>query len=329
MNYWWVNHKQTFRQEFGGRYVWCPKRRSDGHIHHFYETVREVRPGDLVLSYANAAVQGFGFATTHCYSCPKPDDFGQVGEAWDVKGWRVDVNFQKFPKPFRTADYTQQIAPLLPSRYSPIRANGFGNQGAYFSKISRDLALSIAELADSTLRRALTSLQEEPVDQTTEIALPAIQQWEDQQQHQIELAESIPETTRRALVQARVGQGQFKQRVSKIEHSCRITRVVNPTHLIASHIKPWRESNDEERLAGGNGLLLTPSIDHLFDRGFISFEDNGDLITSPVADTCALERMGVQPTNVGCFNTDQKHFLDYHRNEILLQSASGTTYIHR
>ena len=57
MNYWWVNHKQTFRQEFGGRYVWCPKRRSDGHIHHFYETVREVRPGDLVLSYANAAVQ--------------------------------------------------------------------------------------------------------------------------------------------------------------------------------------------------------------------------------------------------------------------------------
>ena len=93
-------------------------------------------------------------------------------------------------------------------------------------------------------------------------------------------------------------------------------------HLVASHIKPWRESNNEERLAGGNGLLLTPSIDHLFDRGFISFEDSGELITSPVADTRSLERMGVQPTNVGQFNTDQKFFLDYHRKEILLISAS-------
>ena len=53
MNYWWVNHKQTFRQEFGGKYVWCPKLKSNGSINHFYETMREVQPGDLVYSYAN------------------------------------------------------------------------------------------------------------------------------------------------------------------------------------------------------------------------------------------------------------------------------------
>ena len=322
MNYWWVNHKQTFRQEFGGKYVWCPKLRSDGHVHHFYETVREVQPGDLVLSYANAAVQGFGFATTHCYSCPRPDEFGQVGEAWDLKGWRVDVNFQKFPDPLRTADHSQAIAPLLPSRYSPIRANGFGNQGAYFAKIDRALALLIAELADPQLWQALTSVAEDTSGQLIEVALPVIQDWEDQQQSQIESTEGIGETTRKALVQARVGQGKFKQRVSGYERACRITKVDNPTHLIASHIKPWRESNNDERLAGGNGLLLTPSIDHLFDRGFISFEDNGDLITSPIADERSLERMGVRDTNVGRFNIDQKYFLDYHRKEILLKSAS-------
>lgn len=322
MNYWWVNHKQTFRQEFGGKYVWCPKLRTDGHVHHFYETVREVKPGDLVISYAKAAVQGFGFATTHCYSCPKPDDFGRVGEAWDLKGWRVDVNFQKFPRPLRTADYSNQIAPLLPAGYAPIRADGFGNQGAYFAKISRELALLIAELADVDLSLSLFSLRDGRADQLIEITLPAIQEWEDKQQRSIETSGDIAETTRMALVQARVGQGKFKQLVSNYERSCRITKVDNPTHPIASHIKPWRESNNEERLSGGNGLLLTPSIDHLFDRGFISFEDNGELITSPVADMRSLERMGVRAANVGGFNMDQRHFLDYHRKEILLKSAS-------
>ena len=40
-------------------------------------------------------------------------------------------------------------------------------------------------------------------------------------------------------------------------------------HLVASHTKPWRDSTNEERLDGENGLLLTPTIDHLFDKGFI------------------------------------------------------------
>jgi hypothetical protein len=151
MDYWWVNHKQTFRQEFGGKYVWCPKLKSNGRVNHFYETMREVQPGDLVYSYANAAVQGFGFATTHCYSCPKPDDFGKVGDAWDLKGWRVDVDFKKFDSPLRTADHTELIRPLLPSKYSPIKADGFGNQGAYFAQISEALALLITELADPFL----------------------------------------------------------------------------------------------------------------------------------------------------------------------------------
>jgi putative restriction endonuclease len=59
--------------------------------------------------------------------------------------------------------------------------------------------------------------------------------------------------------------------------------VTNPIHLVASHCKPWRDSSNEERINGENGLLLTPTIDHLFDRGFIGFEDNGTLILSPVA----------------------------------------------
>jgi hypothetical protein len=72
-----------------------------------------------------------------------------------------------------------------------------------------------------------------------------------------------------------------------------------------------------------NGLLLTPTMDHLFDRGFISFEDSGLLIISPVAHTASLNRMGVETDgviNVGTFTQGQKQFLDYHRESVLLQA---------
>jgi hypothetical protein len=107
----------------------------------------------------------------------------------------------------------------------------------------------------------------------------------------------------------------------EIEQRCRITGVDKPVHLIASHCKPWRDCSNEERLNGENGLLLTPSIDHLFDRGFIGFEDSGRLILSPVAHRPSLERMGIEttkPVNVGTFTEGQCRFLDFHRNSVLL-----------
>lgn len=130
---------------------------------------------------------------------------------------------------------------------------------------------------------------------------------------------TIDNTTKNALVKARKGQGIFRVRLATIEHNCRVTGISNPTHLVASHIKPWRHSNNAERLDGNNGLLLSPNIDHLFDRGFISFADNGDLLVSPIADTQSLKLMGVpadQSVNVGTFSNAQRVFLSFHRSEV-------------
>ncbi len=93
MRYWWVNHKQTFRHEFGGKYIWSPKTKRGGAFNHFYETMRKVAPGDLIFSYADGVIRGFGIATTHCYTSPRPDEFGHIGDAWDAIGWRADVSF--------------------------------------------------------------------------------------------------------------------------------------------------------------------------------------------------------------------------------------------
>ncbi len=69
---------------------------------------------------------------------------------------------------------------------------------------------------------------------------------------------------------------------------------------------------------------MTPSIDHLFDRGFIGFEGNGNLIISPVAHWPSLERMGIDvrgTVNVGAFTAGQREFLEYHRDMVLLKAA--------
>ena len=102
------------------------------------------------------------------------------------------------------------------------------------------------------------------------------------------------------------------------------SHVDRPEHLIASHIKPWRESDNHERLFEGNGLLLTPTIDHLFDRGFISFENSGELLVSPVAHKESMSRMGIvmdRVVNVGGFAESQREYLDFHRARVFLKSA--------
>jgi putative restriction endonuclease len=109
----------------------------------------------------------------------------------------------------------------------------------------------------------------------------------------------------------------------QVENRCRITGVTNPIHLRASHCKPLRDSSNDERINGENGLLLAPTMDHLFDRGFISYEDSGLLIVSPVAHPPALNLMGVATDciiNMGTFTEGQKQFLEYHRESVLLQA---------
>lgn len=79
---------------------------------------------------------------------------------------------------------------------------------------------------------------------------------------------------------------------------------------------------NRERLNGNNGLLLSPHVDHLFDRGYISFEDNGDVLLSPRIEVSEFSRLGVVvPLNVGAFSAEQYVFLDYHRTTVFLSAA--------
>jgi len=104
-----------------------------------------------------------------------------------------------------------------------------------------------------------------------------------------------PNTTeRRGLVTSRVGQGHYRSELmDKWNKKCSVTRVEIAEVLIASHIVPWRESNDDERLDVENGILLTPNLDALFDRYLISFEESGEIIISEKLSYDELEKLGI------------------------------------
>jgi hypothetical protein len=318
MRYWWVNQNQTYRHEIQGGYLWSPKRNANGARNLFYEAMREVAPGDLVFSFVDTRIAALGIAQSYCWESPKPLEFGQAGQNWENVGWRVKVTFTPLTTTIRPKDHIDLLRPLLPDRYAPLQPNGNGLQSVYLTELPEALAEVLLGLVGS---EAMPIVQ--AAGAVTPVAADDLETWESRMEQKVADDRSIPDTQRLALIRARKGQGLFKERVSRIEKHCRLTGVDNPVHLVASHCKPWRDASNEERLDGENGLLLTPSIDHLFDRGFIGFEDNGRLIVSPIAHRPSLERMGIEltrPVQVGTFSSGQKTFLDFHRNAVLLQS---------
>jgi hypothetical protein len=319
MQYWWVNQNQTYRHEVQGGYLWSPKQKKGGR-NPFYEFMREVAPGDLVFSFANTRIGAFGIARSYAYEAPKPEEFGSSGRNWDSIGWRVDVDFHEVAKAFRPADWIEELRPHLPDRYSPLLRDGRGVQAIYLTALPKGLALLLADhLGSEVGALARTEVVAEHRQEIT----PEVVLWEEHLRQKIQDDTTLEETEKQALVLARRGQGLFRNRVQTVESRCRITGVERPEHLRASHIKPWRDCDNQERLTAENGLLLTPSIDHLFDRGHISFEAGGRLLVSPRAHQESLRRMGVstdRTVDVGPFNPSQAQFLEYHRDEVFLRA---------
>lgn len=321
MRYWWVNQKKTYRQEVRGSsgFLWSPKLKSNEHRNPYYEFMREVSPGDLIFSYADAKIRAVGIARSYAYECPKPE-FGTAGRNWNDVGWRVEVGYRELDHELRPLEWIELLRPLLPSKHSPLRSDGLGRE-FYLTELPRPLALQLSSLIDTeTAAYARAELIAEDIGITVskEAAI-----WEEHLLQGIISNPDLASTERESLVLARRGQGLFRERVSRLESHCRVTRVDRPEHLRASHCKPWRDcKTNTERLDPGNGLMLTPSIDHLFDRGFISFESDGRLLVSPVAHLPSLQRMGVpeEGHDVGRFSTEQARYLEYHRDAVLLRS---------
>lgn len=131
---------------------------------------------------------------------------------------------------------------------------------------------------------------------------------------------NIPNETERAgLVTSRVGQGAYRKRIiHRWEYKCAVTEFDKLNLLIASHIIPWSQATDNERLDVHNGILLSPTYDALFDRKLISFENTGKIILSDKIEMQAYQKIGLtgkeKIKNLSQFNNDylERHRLFFH-----------------
>lgn len=118
------------------------------------------------------------------------------------------------------------------------------------------------------------------------------------------------------LVKARVNQSVFRERLLKKYHTCCLCKVENQALLKASHIKPWVASDADEKLDVENGFLLCPNHDALFDGGFISFDDNGNIIISDRLSQIDCTFTNVISTMKITLSEKNRKYLEYHRKNV-------------
>jgi hypothetical protein len=141
----------------------------------------------------------------------------------------------------------------------------------------------------------------------------------------IYLGGDVLETTRSVIAQARVGQGRFRRDLMVLwKDRCAVTGCDVPEALRASHCKPWRDSTHAERLDPTNGLLLSASLDALFDAGIIAFSDSGRMLVHPSLTLLRQRALGITPAPLrGSLVPRQREFLQYHRERVFRGSVDA------
>ena len=262
----------------------------------------EATPGDVVFSFCDTYIKALGVVNGYSKSAPKPTEFGSAGQNWANEGWYLSVRFIELDRPIRPKDHMDSLAVTLPKKYSPLQVNGNGNQGVYLAPVPEVMALELSRLLNGQVDSILAG---STVDDDTE---------SDSEENNIRENVTIPETERRQLIKARVGQGVFRSRVEFLEKTCRVSGVIDGRFLRASHIKPWAKSDNREKLDGNNGLMLAPHADHLFDKGFITFTDEGTLVFSKSLPQSVKDAWFLDRTRTAKLLTDQQIvYMTYHR----------------
>lgn len=122
------------------------------------------------------------------------------------------------------------------------------------------------------------------------------------------------------IAQTKVRTFQDKLRKSLLEKisKCELTNLEMPELLVASHIKPVKDCTEEEMQDLDNVLLLSPNMDSLFDKGLISFNEEGCILLSPIISSSARLLLGLSGDMrlTRKVNEKTRNYLKYHRENI-------------
>jgi hypothetical protein len=124
----------------------------------------------------------------------------------------------------------------------------------------------------------------------------------------------LSSTDKESIILSRRGQGKYRENLIKMWEKCSISGYPDVRLLIASHIKPWTNSSNLERVDKFNGLLLLPNYDKLFDLGFIGFNGKGNIFFSKeLSNPKALQ---IDPAIKISTHKNHQVYLEYHMEHI-------------
>lgn len=293
MAYWWVTQNHTFKKERAGGYLWAPLKDKGGRTPHHWQTMTRVQAGDVIFSYFRKRIIAIGIAKGPAEKSPQPSEFGPEGK-WTEEGWRVDVDYRDIKYPVDVPSIATALQTHLSEIHSPLDHRGSGNVGYLFS---------IPPAAGRFIGQQIDALNDVPIDVAISDKLGDA---------------PLPETTRRALVDSRIGQGKFRKDLLALWGArCCVSGLDCVELLRASHIKPWKDSNNAERLDRYNGFPLAPQYDAAFDEGLITITDAGDIRVSSRLTTTQIKALAIDLTaRIKGLTPNHFPYLEYHRKGI-------------
>lgn len=308
--YWWANHGKDFLDELEGGYLWCAKRSGKSAAAAAGDNMARAIPGDVVFSFAQERIGALGVVTERARTASAPD----ARRAKSAAGWLLPVRFETLAQPLTPAAHLSKLGAVLPAKHAPLRVGAGRAAAPYLAAVPPRMAAVLHDL----LAGQLQSIEEAVAIETDgRLADAAVEE-------QIWRRSDVALRDKRQLVSARFGQGLFRQNLERIEKLCRVTGVPDRRHLRASHIKPWRLADDREKLDGCNGLLLSPHVEHLFNRGHISFTDDGDMLLSKHLNPTVAKAWGLDRARVARpFRPEQRAYLEFHRRYVFEKLSSG------
>lgn len=236
---------------------------------------------------------------------------------WEIDGFMVEAEYINLTAPITYKDYMDTILELQDEKYAPFHKGRRGNTG-YLFRVSKELANYFFEIIEK--RNGYTKEQFQVEHTIDNQVIKDVEEGLDK-------PVVLDKTEKELIIKARIGQSIFKNALLKKETKCKICGVSDSRFLVASHIKPWSKSTNQERLDVNNGLLLCPNHDSLFDKGYISFEESGKIMISKILDEVTRVFMNIDSSMKIELTEKQATYIKWHSQNIFKSSNKVITNI--
>jgi putative restriction endonuclease len=296
MNFFWVNLGTSYKEVAVNKFLWAPadvvgkngkKKTNVG-----WDQVQKVKAGDVIFCHRAGNIIFVAVALKDAYSAKRPET--GIYDQWNDDGFRIDVDLTPLTAPVSVAGFKPTLIAIHNQNCSPVLFTKTGGTAQQYMVHlpSGAGALILSYLGDVEIKVSEQSFERQKGSKLSK------------------------GSNRETIIQARVGQGQFRQDVLSIwKNTCPVTGLAKPELLVASHIVPWSLSDETQKIDPNNGFPFSPAVDKLFDKGYISFNDNGQLLFKKSAiDSQDLKILGLLPnTKILGLNTQQIAYLAEHR----------------